>query len=64
MINPLEVVPADVVMSQLTSESVLLIRRQDIVQRWHETCDLSTLILQKDHRWADMNVLGMFNEMA
>ena len=58
MTNPLEVLPDDVVMSQLTSDSSLLIRRQDIVQRWCDVCDLSVLLQQEDERWMDYNVLG------
>ena len=46
-------------MEQLTSDSVLLIRRQDVVGRFRDWCPLNEIIKQRDPRWRTMNVLGM-----
>ncbi|XP_050399662.2 uncharacterized protein LOC126816899 isoform X1 [Patella vulgata] len=58
--NPQEKVREEIIMEQLTSDSVLLISRQDIVQRFHEDSDidLRQLLTQSDERWCTMNVLG------
>ncbi|KAL4233984.1 hypothetical protein ACF0H5_005639 [Mactra antiquata] len=56
--NPLEIVPESVIMEQLTSDSVLLVRRQDVVGRFRDWCPLNEIIKQRDLRWRTMNVLG------
>ncbi|XP_074646911.1 uncharacterized protein LOC141902886 [Tubulanus polymorphus] len=56
--NPLEIVPFSIIEQQLCSDSVLLVRRSDVVARWTEDCDLNTMLLQEDKRWQDFNVLG------
>ncbi|KAL3288637.1 hypothetical protein HHI36_003070 [Cryptolaemus montrouzieri] len=56
--NPLECVNSSVLWHQLVSESVLLIRRQDVVSRWNPRVDLEELGKIKDNRWRDLNVLG------
>ena len=56
--NPLEVVPPDIVYSQLFSDSVLLVRRNDIINRWDADTDITVLMSQPDPRWRTMNVLG------
>ncbi|KAL3859603.1 hypothetical protein ACJMK2_009817 [Sinanodonta woodiana] len=56
--NPLEIVCEEIIMEQLTSDSVLLIRRQDIVNRFRDWCPLNEILKQKDPRWRIMNVLG------
>ncbi|XP_049815717.1 uncharacterized protein LOC126262884 [Schistocerca nitens] len=56
--NPLECVSEEALWPQLSSPSVLLIRRSDILARWNEVTDLRTLLCQADRRWKDMNVLG------
>lgn len=45
-------------MEQLTSDSILLVRRQDVVNRFRDWSPLNDLITKKDKRWNDMNVLG------
>lgn len=59
MTNPLEIVPEETIMEQLTSDSILLVRRQDVVNRFRDWSPLNDLITKKDKRWNDMNVIGM-----
>lgn len=61
--NPLEIVPQSVIMEQLTSDSVLLVRRQDVVGRFRDWCPLNEIIKQQDPRWRTMNVLGQVVHM-
>ncbi|XP_045191868.2 uncharacterized protein LOC123548568 [Mercenaria mercenaria] len=61
--NPLEIVPESVIMEQLTSDSVLLVRRQDVVGRFRDWCPLNEIIKQRDPRWRTMNVLGQVVHM-
>ena len=56
--NPLEIVPEEVVLEQLVSNSVLLVRRQDIVDRHRDTTDLGDFLRHPDTRWRTINVLG------
>lgn len=58
--NPQDIISEGLVQQQLCSDSVLLVRRQDIVSRWvhNGPADLSVLIQQNDPRWRTMNVLG------
>lgn len=58
MTNPLEIVPENVIMDQLTSDSVLLVRRHDVVSRFRDWCPLNEILKQRDVRWRTMNVLG------
>ena len=57
--NPLESVSEHVLIEQLSSQSQLLVRRADIISRWHPTCDLQILAeVESDERWDNFNVLG------
>ena len=56
--NPLEIVPESVIMDQLTSDSVLLVRRHDIISRFRDWCPLNEILKQRDNRWRTMNVIG------
>ena len=57
--NPLEIVRESVLMDQLSSDSVLLVRRSDVVFRFDpDNCDLSALSRHPDERWDWFNVLG------
>ncbi|KAK7082897.1 hypothetical protein SK128_002156 [Halocaridina rubra] len=56
--NPLECVSDCLLGDQLCTDSILLIRRADIVSRWGRGDRLIRLTQQKDTRWLDMNVLG------
>lgn len=56
--NPLECVPESQILEQLCSDSVLLIRRIDIVNRWGDSCDFSALMTNCDRRWQELNVIG------
>lgn len=56
--NPLEIVQEEVIMEQLTSDSVLLVRRQDVVNRFRDWAPLNDILKQRDKRWQTMNVLG------
>lgn len=50
-------------MEQLTSDSILLVRRQDVVNRFRDWSPLNDLITKKDKRWNDMNVLGTHHQV-
>lgn len=56
--NPLECIPLSQIQKQLCSPSVLLVRRNDILNRWGEDCDLGPLMTHEDERWRSMNVVG------
>jgi len=56
--NPLESVSETIIMDQLSSQSQLLVRRSDIISRWHPTCDLQILAEVDNERWDNFNVLG------
>lgn len=43
---------------QLVSPSVLLIRQADVLAHWNKSTDLTPL-MNMDHRWRKMNVLGI-----
>jgi len=60
--NPLEIVPEETIMEQLTSDSVLLIRRQDVVNRFRDWAPLNEFLKKSDKRWQTMNVLGLYNK--
>ena len=55
--NPLDVMPARLLVPQVASPSELLIRRADIVTRFQSATDLSD-INRLGARWRSMNVLG------
>lgn len=61
--NPLECVHEGALWSQLSSPSVLKIKRSDIISRWHPGTNLRPLITQPDERWKKMNVLGNMAEL-
>ena len=63
--NPLETKPIEMIMNELTSESVLLVRSHDIIKRFNaNNSSLNDLIelherdADERKRWHDMNVLG------
>jgi hypothetical protein len=65
--NPLERKSIDLIMSELTSESVLLVRAIDVLKRFsankYNLSDLedlkkSNLDLHEQSRWKDFNVIG------
>lgn len=56
--NPLECVSDCLLADQLSSDSVLMVRRGDVVQRWGRGDKLVDLIKHDDTRWREMNVLG------
>lgn len=56
--NPLEIVPEETILEQLTSDSVLLVRRQDVVNRFRDWAPLNEIVKQKEEEWRKMNVLG------
>jgi len=58
--NPVEIASTSVLLPQLTSPSVLLVRRQDVVSRKGSRTDLRKLVRHTDQRWNDLNVLGNF----
>ena len=60
--NPLDVMSESVLLPQLNSPSTLLIRRQDIVSRFHSALDLME-INRLGSRWRSMNVLGQVVNM-
>lgn len=56
--NPIECTPIESLLPQITSESTLLIRRDDVTIRMFPRTDLRQLVRQADSRWNEMNVLG------
>ncbi|XP_037793783.1 uncharacterized protein LOC119588941 isoform X5 [Penaeus monodon] len=56
--NPLECVSDCLLGDQLCTDSVLLVRRADVVNRWGQGDKLIRLTQQPDPRWREMNVLG------
>lgn len=56
--NPLECVPTAELIPQLSSSSVLLIRRDDVTKRMGPQTNLRKLTRFPDERWNEMNVLG------
>ncbi|XP_076067840.1 uncharacterized protein LOC143040602 isoform X2 [Oratosquilla oratoria] len=56
--NPLECVSDSLLADQLCTDSVLLVRRSDIVNRWGTGDKLILLTQHEDPRWRNMNVLG------
>lgn len=64
MTNPLDVVGEGEVHQRLCSESVLLIRREDVLQRLTPDCCLSGLSeSQSDPRWKALDVEGQVRQM-
>ncbi|XP_043946031.1 uncharacterized protein LOC122816985 isoform X2 [Protopterus annectens] len=64
MTNPLEVEKAGVVKQRLCSDSVLLVRREDILSRLSEDTKLSALAqVQDDPRWELLDVAGQVGQM-
>lgn len=57
LLNPQEICPVGVLTKQLCSESVLLIRHQDVLQRWSDTDDYSCWN-SKGARWNELDVRG------
>lgn len=47
-------------MEQLISDFIFLVRRQDVVNRFRDWFFFNDLIIKKDKRWNDMNVLGTY----
>ncbi|KAM9766804.1 uncharacterized protein ACNS7B_016826 [Menidia menidia] len=65
MTNPLDVEREEVVHRRLCSQSVLLIRREDVLQRLAPGCPLSSLpVSQSDPRWQLMDVEGQVRRMV
>ncbi|KAF5293925.1 hypothetical protein FQA39_LY13630 [Lamprigera yunnana] len=56
--NPLECVEEGQLWPQLISESVLLIRKEDVLSRWNMKTDLQRLMSIKDEEWGTINVVG------
>ncbi|XP_072013788.1 uncharacterized protein [Amphiura filiformis] len=63
MCNPIIAETIDRIQLQLCSESVLLVRRFDVLKRWHKNTNLSALALHEDARWRDLDVLGQAVDM-
>ncbi|XP_047432597.1 uncharacterized protein LOC125000888 [Mugil cephalus] len=65
MTNPLDVVSEGELHQRLCSESVLLIRREDVLQRWTPDCSLCSLSdNQPDPRWKALDVEGQVRQMV
>ncbi|KAM6945717.1 uncharacterized protein FYW47_018041 [Aplochiton taeniatus] len=64
MTNPLDVVSEEEVHQRLCSRSVLLVRREDVVQRWTSDISLSSLSkAQPDPPWTAVDVEGQVKQM-
>lgn len=55
--NPIECVDAGQLWPQLCSECVLLVRREDVVERWNPV-EMQKLMNVKGVRWRKLNVVG------
>ncbi|PFX27994.1 uncharacterized protein LOC111326892 [Stylophora pistillata] len=63
--NPVAVCPFNEITKQLCSESVLLIRRHDILQRWSNTNDYSSWNSDGiNQRWMELKVQEQINRMV
>ena len=58
--NPREELPLSVIQQQISSDSVLLVRREDIVSRW---TPLVNWELIGNGRWAELNVVESIKKM-
>lgn len=56
--NPLSCRSEATLLPQLSSPSILLIRRSDIISRWSPDTDLRPLTRHQDPLWKKLNVLG------
>lgn len=56
--NPLSCRSEGTLLPQLSSPSILLIRRSDIISRWSPDTDLRPLTRHQDPLWKKLNVLG------
>lgn len=56
--NPFECVQASKLWPQLSSESVLLVKKEDVLSRWKLETDLPKLMSITDVRWRRLNVVG------
>ncbi|MEQ2300995.1 hypothetical protein AMECASPLE_031505 [Ameca splendens] len=64
MTNPLDVVSEDEVHQRLCSQSVLLVRREDVLQRLMPDCSLSSLSENPSGpRWQELDVEGQVRNM-
>ncbi|XP_022091947.1 uncharacterized protein LOC110980008 isoform X2 [Acanthaster planci] len=63
MCNPLIVETIPNFIKYTNSDSVLLIRRVDVISRWQEGIDLSVLSQRDDPRWQNMDVEGQVKKM-
>ncbi|XP_018333107.1 uncharacterized protein LOC108742406 isoform X2 [Agrilus planipennis] len=55
--NPLECIEIAQIWPQLCSESVLLIKREDILARWNQKTDLPRLMTINHKSWRNLNVV-------
>ncbi|RVE75517.1 hypothetical protein OJAV_G00017600 [Oryzias javanicus] len=64
MTNPLDVVSEEELLRRLCSDSVLLVRRDDVLQRFTPDCSLSSLSRHpSDQRWRLLDVEGQVKTM-
>ena len=61
--NPERVCPIDVISKELCSDSVLLIRRHDVLQRWNNTLDYSCWD-SDGSRWNELKVQEQIDQMV
>jgi hypothetical protein len=62
--NPLECVDPEQLWPQLSSESVLMVRTEDVISRWDPKVDLPQLMRINDVRWKELNVVGQLRHVA
>ncbi|XP_044264549.1 uncharacterized protein LOC123011257 [Tribolium madens] len=62
--NPLECIDPAELWPQLSSESVLLIRTEDVISRWNPKVDLPQLMRINDVRWKELNVVGQIAKVV
>ncbi|EFA05888.1 uncharacterized protein LOC100141576 [Tribolium castaneum] len=62
--NPLECIDPAELWPQLSSESVLLVRTEDVISRWNPKVDLPQLMRINDVRWKELNVVGQIAKVV
>ena len=63
LVNPKEVCPFDVMSKELCSDSVLLIQRQDVLQRWNSNLDYSCWN-SEGNKWEELKVKEQINHVV
>lgn len=61
--DPIHCINEEILRKKLTSDSILLIKRGDVVSRWNKTTDLGPLYAKSEIQWRQVNTLGKLVHM-